>query len=349
MRITPERPVLRWWERGRVYLGALRRREWQMKPAVILPTEQDERWNLAKQVGVTDAVVHTLEIGDGQRFWDYDTLLRMRNSFANAGLDIAVIEGSVPITDKTRLGLPGRDEEIGQFQQFLRDAGELGIPVVCYDWMAGRRWARTAVDIPSRGGSLTTGYDHEHMAGGPADPAGPVSEAELWENLEYFLERVVPVAEEADVKLGLHPDDPPLSEIRGMSRIVRSVEAYDRILDLYPSEYNGITFCQGNFAAMGADIPEAIRHFGDAINFVHFRDVEGTAEQFVETWHDDGPTDMLAAMRAYHEIGFDGPMRPDHVPTMATEENENPGYETLGRLFAVGYMKGLIEAAEANA
>lgn len=317
-------------------------------PALILPAERDERWELATQMGVTDAVVHTLEIGDNRRSWTYDELLRMRNGFRNAGIDVSVIEGGVPITDTTRLGLDGRDEEIEEFNQFLRDVGNLGIPVVCYDWMAGMRWARTATDIPSRGGSLTTGYSDEEMQAGPPDPAAPVSEDQLWEALEYFLDRVVPVAEEAGVKLGLHPDDPPLSEVRGVSRIVRSVEAYDRVLDIYPSEYNGVTFCQGNFAAMGVDIPEAIHHFGDAINFVHFRDIDGTAEEFVETWHDDGPTDMLAAMRAYGDIGFDGPMRPDHVPTMTGELNDNPGYETMGRLFAVGYMKGLIEAAEGD-
>lgn len=316
-----------------------------IRPALILPAQPDERWSLATQMGVTDAVVHTLEIGDGRRSWTYDELLRMRNSFRNAGLEVSVIEGGVPITDTTRLGLDGRDEEIDEFCQFVRDIGELGIPVICYDWMAGMRWARTSTDVRSRGESLTTAYDDREMQAGPPDPAAPVSEERLWEALEYFLERVVPVAEEADVKLGLHPDDPPLPEIRGVSRIVRSVEAYDRVLDIYPSEHNGVTFCQGNFAAMGVDIPEAIRHFGDSINFVHFRDIDGTAEGFVETWHDDGPTDMLAAMRAYHEVGFDGPMRPDHVPSMATESNDNPGYETLGRLFATGYMKGLIEAA----
>ena len=317
-----------------------------MKPALILPATPDDRWTLAAQIGVTDAVVHTLEIGDGRRSWDYDSLLRMRNSFRNAGLDVAVIEGGVPITDTTRLGREGRDEEIEEFKQFLRDVGSLGIPVVCYDWMAGLRWARTSVDVRSRGGSLTTGYDDGEMQGGPPDPIAPVSEETLWESLEYFLKRVVPVAEEADVRLGLHPDDPPLPEVRGVARIARSVEAYDRVLEIYPSEYNGVTFCQGNFAAMGVDVPKTIRHFGDAINFVHFRDVEGTARAFVETWHDDGPTDMLEAMRAYREVGFDGPMRPDHVPTMATEKNENPGYETLGRLFAVGYMTGLWESVE---
>lgn len=107
-----------------------------------------------------------------------------------------------------------------------------------------------------------------------------------------------------------------------------------------------MTFCQGNFAAMNVDIPETIRHFGDRIHFVHFRDVEGDADRFVETWHDDGPTDMRAAMEAYQDIGFNGPMRPDHVPTMAGEDNSNPGYQTNGRLFAIGYMRGLLERVQ---
>jgi mannonate dehydratase len=182
------------------------------------------------------------------------------------------------------------------------------------------------------------------MSGGPPPAAADTTAEELWENLRYFLERVVPVAEEVDVRLALHPDDPPRSEVRGMPRIVDSVENYDRVLDIYDSEYNGVTFCQGNFAAMGVDIPETIRHFGDRINFVHFRDVEGDADGFVETWHDAGPTDMRAAMEAYADIGFDGPARPDHVPTMVGESNENPGYHTKGRLFAIGYMRGLLES-----
>lgn len=317
-----------------------------MEPALILPPQRDVRWKLAKQLGVDKAVVHTLEIGDGKRFWEYDELLRMRNSFENAGLEISVIEGGVPITDETRLAGPNRDEEIEQFKRFLRDLGELGIPTVCYDWMTGVRWARTTVDIPSRGDSVTTAYEDAHMQGGPKPAVAPVSEEELWENLAYFLKEVVPVAEKADVKLGLHPDDPPIPEVRGVSRIVRSPEAYQRVLDLYDSPHNGITFCQGNFAAMGVDVPETIRRFGDRINFVHFRDVEGEADSFVETWHDDGPTDMYAAMKAYDEIGFDGVARPDHVPTMANERNDNPGYETHGRLFAIGYMKGLMEGVD---
>ncbi|WP_254271320.1 mannonate dehydratase [Haloarcula marina] len=317
-------------------------------PALILPPKPDERWQLAKQMGVEKTVIHPIEIGDGRTQWTYDDLQGLDNWLTDAGLEFSVLEGSVPISDRVRVGAEGRDEDIEVFKQFLRNCGEIGIPVVCYDWMAGVRWARTAAHVESRGGSYVTEFDIEKTQGGPQSFAD-VTHEDVWEALEYFLQEVTPVAEEAGVKLGLHPDDPPRESLRGTPRIVTSVEAYDRVLDAYDSEYNGVTFCQGNFAAMGADIPAAIERFGDRINFVHFRDIEGDADRFVETWHDDGPTDMLAAMRAYEDhVGDDVPMRPDHVPTMAGEDNSNPGYHTKGRLFAIGYMRGLREQALAD-
>jgi len=316
-----------------------------VRPALVLPPEPDERWQLAKQMGVTDAVIHPLEIGDDKTTWTYDELRRLQNWLDDADLNFSVLEGSVPLTDRVRLGLDGRDEDIDEFKDFLRACGDLGISVVCYDWMAGVRWARTEAHIESRGGSYVTGYDNEKMQGGPTVPASERTHEEIFEALAYFLEEVVPVAEEAGVKLGLHPDDPPRESVREVPRVANSVENYERILNVVDSAHNGVTFCQGNFAAMGADIPAAIRNFGERINFVHFRDVEGDADRFVETWHDNGPTDMHAAMAAYQEaVGDDVPMRPDHVPTMAGEDNSNPGYHTKGRLFAIGYMRGLMDS-----
>lgn len=318
--------------------------------ALALPARVDDRWSLAAQVGVDQAVVHpsmsTAEGRRGETPWDYDGLLRMRNAFEDAGLEVAVIEGGWPLTDTTRLGKDGRDEELDQICDFIRAVGAVDIPVICYSWMTNFWWVRTTATRRTRGGALTTAYNDDQWQAGPEPEDAPVTEDHLWETLEYFLERVCPVAEEAGVKLALHPDDPPLSPSRGVARIARSVEAYDRIMSIYDGAANGICFCQGNFAAMGADIPDAIRRFDDRIHFVHFRDVEGTPEAFTETWQDDGPTDMLAAMRAYADIGFDGPMRPDHVPTMTGESNDRPGYHTMGRLFAVGYMRGLLEQVD---
>ena len=149
------------------------------------------------------------------------------------------------------------------------------------------------------------------------------------------------------VRLGMHPDDPPRSMVRNVPRIMRSADAFRRLLSLRPSLSNAITFCQGNFALMDEDLPSLIREFGagDSIAFVHFRDVRGTADNFVETFHDEGQTDMPACMSAYAEMDFSGPMRPDHVPTMYGESNDRPAYGMLGRLFAIGYIRGLEQSA----
>jgi len=314
-----------------------------VEPALVLPPEPDERWHLARQMGVRNAVIHPLEVGDGRTRWRFEDLHGLSNLLEEVGLEFAVLEGSVPLTDRVRFGQDGRDDDIETFKRLLRDCGRAGVPVVCYDWMGGVRWARTGVHVRSRGDSYVTRYDRGKEAGGP--PAVPnVSREDVWAALEYFLREVTPVAEEAGVKLGLHPDDPPRESVRGVPRIVNSPAAYERVLDASDSPHNGITFCQGNFAAMGVDIPATIERFGDRINFVHFRDVDGDADAFVETWHDDGPTDMAAAMTAYERHVDDSVvMRPDHVPTMAGEDNSNPGYHTRGRLFAVGYMRGLRE------
>jgi mannonate dehydratase len=228
--------------------------------------------------------------------------------------------------------------------------GVLGISVWCYEWMPVFNWMRTSTTVPSRGGASVTGYDHRLMKDAPLTEYGVVTEDQLWDNLKYFLERVIPVAEKANVKLAMHPDDPPLSPIRGLGRIMRSVENYQRLLDLVPSPVNGITLCQGNFTLMTDDLPSVIRHFGKQgkIFFVHLRDVRGTPDNFVETFHDNGKTDMLACMRAYRDIGFEGVYRPDHVPTMEGDSNEYAGYSSIGRLFAIGYLKGLQQAVYAG-
>ena len=318
-----------------------------MDTTVMLPPEPDRRWTLARQLGIDTAVVRFWGMDE---WWTEDTLQRTADRFADHGLDLQVVEDRPPMT-KTVLGQPGRDEEIEAVTQLVRAMGAVGIDTYCWVWTENPVGiVRTRDDIPLRGGSLTTGYNHEDSeAEGPHPAAADVTEADLWENLQYFLDAVVPVAEEAGVNLALHPDDPPMPSVRGVPRLVTSVDNYERILDMHPSPNHGVTFCQGNFAAMGADVPAAIRRLGDDVHFVHFRDVEGTTDDFVETWHDDGPTDMLAAMQAYRDVGFDGPIRPDHVPRMLDETDRDEamgGYTDMGRLFAVGYMRGLLEATE---
>jgi mannonate dehydratase len=320
--------------------------------AEYLPPTPSPLWKLAKQAGVNHAV-GGLPIDEptnaGDAPWDYLPLLLMQQRYESAGFTLSVIENRPPLNLAKR-GLPGGDAEIDTVCMLLENMGRLGIPVWCYEWMTDFNWVRTNVATPSRGGSVATSFDNALMKDAPPTEHGPISEEKLWETLAYFLKRIVPVAEKAGVKLAMHPDDPPLSPIRGVGRIMRSVENFQRLIDLVPSPANGITMCQGNFTLMTNDLPQAIRNFGkqNKIFFVHFRDVQGTPERFEETWHDAGKTDMLACMRAYREIGFDGVLRPDHVPTVEGDSNANAGYSSFGRLYAIGYIRGLRQAVYAE-
>ena len=322
-----------------------------MQLAEYLQPFPDVNWDLSRQAGVTHAVAPVPPDGPDGAGWDYLPLLRMQQRFADAGLTLAVIETGFPWLHNGKLGRPGGDEEIARCQTLIRNLGAIGVPIICWNFMAVFNWTRTSTTIPSRGGALVTGYDHALMANAPNTEAGVVTEDQLWASLARVMEAIVPVAEEAGVTLALHPDDPPISPIRGVSRILTTPEAMLRAIDLVPSPNNVLTFCQGTFSTMGADVPAEIQRCGErgAIGFVHFRDVRGGPARFAETFHDDGQTDMYAAMRAYRDVGFRGVVRPDHVPTMAGERNDAPGYQTLGRLFALGYIKGLMEAVDKTA
>ncbi len=320
-----------------------------MKLADYLSPYPDIRWKLAKQAGIDYAVSKLPLDVNGAISHSFESLLHLKTRLENAGFELCAIEPAPP-NEKIKLGLDGRDEEIEVFCELLRNMGAVGIPVLCYNFVAGISWYRTSTTTLTRGGALVTRYDHDLMEKAPLTDVGVISSEQVWKNYEYFIRKVVPVAEKAKVKLALHPADPPIPSIRGISRIFYDLNSMKRAMDLIQSDYHGITLCQGTFASMGEDIPSIIRYFGNLkkIFLVHFRDVKGTPEHFEETFNDDGQTNMAEAIKTYMEIGYGGYGRIDHVPTMAGEENGKPGYQTLGMLFAAGYIKGLYEGVKIN-
>lgn len=319
-----------------------------MQLATVLTPMSAENLQLAAQCGVTDVVTRY----PGPTL---DDLLSVKRTIESAGLRLSVIEGYLPI-EKIKVG---RDDgrELDALKALVRHMGEAGVPILCYNFMAGTDWVRTRLDVSARGGAKVTRFDlrdvqravllgHDAAGAVNAPVIDTIGGDELWTNLQRLLNELVPVAERARVVLAMHPDDPPLPEFVGKARIMNSVENFERLVDLVPSPSNAICFCQGTFAAMGVEIPATIRRLGRHIRYVHFRDVRGTPDSFTETFHDDGPTDMAAAMRAYREVGFDGPIRPDHVPQLVGEDDGTPGYTMLGRLFAYGYLRGLMQATD---
>lgn len=323
---------------------------------IITEPQPTDFWHHLGQMGVSKAVAtlprasQDWRRGFSDNPWSYTPVALYQELLAQEGLDIAVIEDNPPM-ENIRFGRAGREEELEQVLTMIRTMGKLGIPTWCYGWVAGVGWVRTTMATRGRGGAIVAGYDHSLLDHEELSAYGRIDAESLWQNLEWFLERALPVAEEAGVRLALHPDDPPIPQVRGIARVMNSVDAYERLFERFPTPFNAMTLCQGNFTLMTDDLPGQIRRFGaeDRIAFVHFRDVRGTPEKFVETFHDEGKTDMLACMRAYQEIGYDGVMRSDHVPLMTGDTQTVPGYSDLARLFAIGYMTGLREAAQADA
>ena len=308
---------------------------------------------LTKQLGCIDVIGQ----GPASDVWEYGDLAQLKRRVESFGLRLDVFEDA-PSHHKSIYNLPGREEEIENFCKSLDNLGAVGIHVIKLTHgpsIPNRVW-RTDRDKQTRGGATSTAFDYDLVKDVPPTTRyGSYTSEQIWTNLARFLKGVLPTAEQAGVRIALHPDDPPLPTHLGFPRILTSVEAFDRLLEIYPSENIGLLFCQGCFAEMGVDVPAAIHHFGKQkkIFFVHFRNVKGSLREpggFQEVFHDDpsGRVDMFEAMKAYYAVEFYGPMRPDHVPKIQYDEcfGGPNQYFQLAKLFGLGYMKGLAESIE---
>lgn len=310
------------------------------------PHVNDENLKVAVQLGATHAFVNNWDAGDG--LWEFDQLLRLKHRFAHAGLTLEGLENQ-PRTwwnDVLTAG-PKRDEQIDNVCRSIDNMGRAGLRVFGYYFSIVSVWGhwRSYEAGGGRGDAGLKSFDYARVENAPPHPAGPVSVEQMWERLHYFLERVVPVAESAGVRLAAHQDDPPADYLRGVGRLLTNHDALQKLLDLVPSPNNGLEFCQGTVAEMGPENTlEAIRRFAGQgkIVYVHFRNVRGGFPAFDEVFHDEGDVDMLEAMIAYRQAGFDGVMTPDHAPRVAGDS----GMGLRGKGWALGYMKGLMQAAE---
>jgi len=304
----------------------------------------EEDLHLAKQLGIEDIQINQLggSCLPGDKRWEFRDLLLLRKRAEDYGLRLAAIENVPPsFYDKAMLGLPGRDEQIENYRATVRHMGQAGIPILGFHWVPSSVW-RTSRTTEERGGARVTSFDYALVKDAPLTHGREFTEEEMWANYRYFIKAVAPVAEEAGVKLALHPDDPPMPSLGGIARIMRSFEAFQRALEIADSPALGLDFCQGTWSEMGPGVLEAIRYFGsrNRILYVHFRDVKGHVPKFQETFINTGNVNMWEAMKAYKEIGFSGFFLDDHVPHIA---GDSP-WSHRSRAYAIGYIQALIDA-----
>ncbi len=323
----------------------------------------DENLTWAAQMGVEHIAANSthgpgtegVENPDGT--WRVEGILAVKQRLAEFGItmDVLSLDLQSTYTANQRFpnimrGTPGRDDEIEIIKQNVRAAGEAGVPCLKYNLnlLGVPRTGRT----PGRGGVTYSHFDYDKWTDDRLTEAGPMPAEKMWESITYFLERVIPVAEEAGVRMACHPHDPalPPGGLRGVDCVLGSVEGLKKFVEIAPSPYHGLNFCQGTVAEMCADprreVPEVIRYFGERgkIFMVHFRNIRGGFLNFEEVFPDEGDVDMYQCIKLYKELGYQGMILPDHVPH--SEVDTRWGHRQ--RSFCLGYTRALIQAAEAE-
>jgi mannonate dehydratase len=292
--------------------------------------------------------------------WSVDGLRRLRDRVERLGIQLDMVP--LPLSSayighaenpNIMLGRsPERDREIDRICQMIRNVARAGIPAVKYN-LTILGVVRTG-STPGRGGARYSSFVYEKaQQSGPPKESGPVSEEAMWERITYFLNRVVPVAEQCRVKMCCHPHDPGMPRgrgFRGVHRVLGSVEGLRRFIEIAPSPYHGLNFCQGTVAEMlknpAKEIYDVIRYFGNKgkVFNVHFRNIKGGFLNFQETFPDDGDVDMIRALRVYKEVGYQGMIMPDHAPHI---EGDTNGAQAFA--FAFGYIQALIQQVNREA
>jgi mannonate dehydratase len=335
-----------------------------------------DNFTFAKQLGVEQIVVHlenyladevthkvALSRGgsDGwgeavDGYWTYDTFWELIDGLAEYGLKLAAIENfAVKQWSDILLAGPRRDAQLEQMKKMLRAAGRAGVPCFGYNFSIAGVWGWERGPF-ARGGAMSVGFDAStidinepipdgivwnmrYRRGKPGASIPPVSEEEIWSRVAYFLNAILPVAEEAGVKLAAHPDDPPMETLRGTARLVNEPHKYDRLIEINASRSNTVELCLGSLQEMrNGDIYDVVDQYSrqNRIGYIHFRNVTGKVPNYREVFLDEGDIDMARIMRILKTNAFDGVLIPDHTP----EVHCNAPWHA-GMAYAIGYMRAL--------
>lgn len=331
--------------------GLRRKNTWNPKLSENLKDVEPATLRWLQQIGCRHVIFQgTDEIDRGGRgFWTADDVAFAKKNCDEAGLALESMMIPIDFYKRSRLGLPGRDEEIENVRRTIRVVAELGVPMMEWRFWPDFYWDERVgyYETSGRGAAGLRAFDYGRVQDAkPFDEIGVVDEEAMWERFLYFARPICEAAEQAGIRLSMHPNDPPVKTMRGVARIFHHTDGLRRLLKEIPSPANGITFCQGTITEMGVDVLEEIRYFGQLgrINLVHFRAVQGVVPQYTEVFIDEGDLDMLQAMRTYKEVGYQGPFVSDHTPQV---EGDTP-WGHLGRTFSHGYMRGLVDAVNAG-
>jgi mannonate dehydratase len=310
----------------------------------IAPTAESLRY--AQQFGATDIVPSTEHLPSHNGTWGLQDLIKLRVTVESFGMKLSAIE-NVPMTfyDHIMVNGPKRDEQIEKMIVTIRNMGRAGIPIFGYHWMPSFVWRGPLV--PIRGGAMATAFEYELTRHQPLTHGRVFTEEEMWDNLEYWIKIITPIAEEEGIRLGIHPCDPPVESLAGIPQLFRSYDNYRRYLAIVDSPHNAIEFCQGTISEMADSAGDNIYGFidemvrRDRVLYVHFRNVSApNPQKFHEEFINTGHVDMYRAMKTYHDAGYKSFFIDDHVPH--THRDTEWGHR--GRAFANGYIQAMIEA-----
>lgn len=323
---------------------------WQPRLSENIGSLEDETLRWMAQLGLEWIVLKGTDLVDrgGKGYWSEQDVEAVQDRCAAYGLKLHSLMLPLAWLMNSMLGRPERDQDIENICKSLAAAGAMDVAVIEWGWSPDFRWGDEVgyYEKPGRGGATYKAFDFSRVADAPVfENIGKISREELWERMLYFTDGVMRAAEGAGIRMSLHPKDPPVKAMRGVSRILTSTEEIEAFLDAVPSPANGFTFCLGTVAEMGVDVIDAIRRIGGRgrIHHVHFRAVRGSVPKYEETFIDEGDINMLAAMRAYKQVGYELAIVSDHSPGIP---GDLPG-RRIGRSFSHGYIRGLVQAVNA--